>query len=928
MGIAALLGLLIVVGVPILSIVSFVRSRDIASRTQRLEKEVVRLKREVSELRPGSGSRPEVDVASDPVPSKASKEGEEKADVGTPYAKATPKEPRRAEVPLRQSQPKVRDAEAVEERAPATVVATGNSWFPETLGAANWLIIGGGVALALAAGFLVKYSVEEGWLGPIARVVIGGLVGIGLLVAGDIARRKSLGRGEAILKFDAMPATLTGAGIIALFASVYGAYALYGLLTPLITFVLLVVISMAAVVLSFSHGIVIAGLGMFGAYVVPLLVQSVDTSATTLFGYLFIVTCGVVMIGRFRWWTWASVGGLIASCLWCLFYVAEAGLGADKDVLMFFWFGLFYLFAVVPQVEFSDDGVLEDKSLAGPINLLSTIACAIGALVVFCVFFADDRTIVSSVLLATLIVSCVILAWSNDRKLPQLFIGCGAALLTLFTWDFILIGVDFAAPLDEYDLGGPRFPAGTESLAWVAAAIALLFTGSGILRAVRLKPLSGLWSAVGVGVALIALGTVFLRINGLEQSVPWAIGAAGLSVVLLGAASAVRSRIGDDLQSPALAAYAIGVLAALSLGATLVLEREWLTVSLALMVPGIAWVYSQIPVPILRKLAMLFGVAVLLRLFANPFILEYEIVKPLIFNWLLYGYGVPAAAFYWAARVLRRDSNDRTVTLLEAGALVFSVVCVTAQVRLFIHDGDLRSGAYLLSEASLNTIIWASFAYGLFRKAGPAESSVINIGTRVLIYLTLAHIGLVHLLILNPYWSGEAMGRWPGVNILLLAYALPAVVLSAFHLPWHRDKLAGIFGAKNAMLGTGLISVYAFILGLAYITLEVTRAWHGSVLTAGATGDGELYTYSLVWLLYAAILMGFGIWRRNHFVRMAAMMVIALVTGKIFFFDMSNLQGLLRVFSFFGLAVSLLGIGYLYQRYVVVEPKGSDETAA
>lgn len=915
----ALLGILIVVGPLVLGIVSFTRTKNLQFRADRLERVVRRLDRELKILQ---GAAEQIVLEATPPQSAEAPQAEAVEPIRAPVVA----EPEETRAPQQSVSVAARsNVSATRERAQGIKT----SWFPETLGAANWMIVGGGIALALAAGFLIKYSVEEGWLGPVARVTIGIVLGIGLLVAGDVARRKSFGRGEAVLKFDAMPATLTGAGIIALFASVYGAYGLYGLLSPLVTFAALVVISLVAVVLSFSHGMVIAGLGLTGAYVVPLLVQTESPSPELLFGYLFVVTCAAVLTGRFRLWLWASVGGLAAVVLWTLFYVAEAGMATDKDVLQVFWFGLFYLYALVPGFEFSGEETVGTPSLRSPVSILTSGAGTISALVIFSIFFASEHAVLSSTLLGTLIVSCVALAWRYDTKLTYLFIGCATAVLTLITWELILIGPDQTLSAESFDEafigGGPYFPPGSQSLAWVAAGIALLFTGSGVLRAALLKTRSGLWSSIGVTVALVALGTVYLRVNGLEHSISWAIAAAGLSAILLAAAALVRSRVADEVASPALAAYAVGVLAALLLGVTLVLEREWLSVSLALLIPGIAWVYTGISLPVLRKLAMIVGLVVLARLLANPFILDYEIVRPLIFNWLLYGYGVPAAAFFWAARLLRRDARDKAVMVLEAGALVFAVVCATAQVRVFIHDGDLSSASYLLSEASLNTLIWASFAYGLFRRAGPSQGVVVNVGTRILVYVTLFHLGVVHLLALNPYWSGEAIGQWPIINVLFLAYVLPALALSAFHLPWHRNKLSAVFGEKNAAVGIGLISVFTFILGLTYITLEVTRSFHGPVLTTGASSDGELYTYSLIWLVYAAILMGLGIWRRNHFIRMAAMTVIGLVGVKVLLVDTANLEGLLRVFSFVGLAVSLLGIGYFYQRFVVVEAVNADE---
>ena len=51
-----------------------------------------------------------------------------------------------------------------------------------------------------------------------------------------------------------------------------------------------------------------------------------------------------------------------------------------------------------------------------------------------------------------------------------------------------------------------------------------------------------------------------------------------------------------------------------------------------------------------------------------------------------------------------------------------------------------------------------------------------------------------------------------------------------------------------------------------------------------------------------------------------------LAVGKVFLYDMSELKDLYRVLSFFGLGVSLLALGYIYQRFVLREPEpaGSD----
>ena len=48
----------------------------------------------------------------------------------------------------------------------------------------------GGLALALGAIFLVRYSIEQGFVGPGVRVTLGALLATALIVAGEWLRRQ------------------------------------------------------------------------------------------------------------------------------------------------------------------------------------------------------------------------------------------------------------------------------------------------------------------------------------------------------------------------------------------------------------------------------------------------------------------------------------------------------------------------------------------------------------------------------------------------------------------------------------------------------------------------------------------------------------------------------------------------------------------
>ena len=104
----------------------------------------------------------------------------------------------------------------------------------------------------------------------------------------------------------------------------------------------------------------------------------------------------------------------------------------------------------------------------------------------------------------------------------------------------------------------------------------------------------------------------------------------------------------------------------------------------------------------------------------------------------------------------------------------------------------------------------------------------------------------------------------------------------------------------------------------------VRTLYHGPVLTEGATSDAEQYTYSAVWLLYGVVLLAACIWFRSLPLRAASAAVVVLTVLKVFLIDMSDLTGIYRAFSFLGLGVVLIGIGWFYQRLLF--PRAASRT--
>jgi hypothetical protein len=86
--------------------------------------------------------------------------------------------------------------------------------------------------------------------------------------------------------------------------------------------------------------------------------------------------------------------------------------------------------------------------------------------------------------------------------------------------------------------------------------------------------------------------------------------------------------------------------------------------------PALAWIEGRLGLPVLRHPARCGG-GCAGQAGPQPGSLALPPLGHLIFNWLLYGYGVPAAAFIIATRQFGSRADDLLVKVLEAGSVVF-----------------------------------------------------------------------------------------------------------------------------------------------------------------------------------------------------------------------------------------------------------------
>jgi uncharacterized membrane protein len=105
------------------------------------------------------------------------------------------------------------------------------------------------------------------------------------------------------------------------------------------------------------------------------------------------------------------------------------------------------------------------------------------------------------------------------------------------------------------------------------------------------------------------------------------------------------------------------------------------------------------------------------------------------------------------------------------------------------------------------------------------------------------------------------------------------------------------------------------------VSLMVRQRFHAETLATGLTTLAEIYSYSVAWLLLGIALLVIGVWRHHALLRSASLLVLLCTVGKVFLYDASELTGLYRVASFFGLGLSLLALSWFYSKRVFRDAK-------
>ncbi len=751
-----------------------------------------------------------------------------------------------------------------------------------------WL---GGICVALAGVFLVKYTIEQGLLTPWARVALGTGSGFAMHALAEWMIRKT-GRGHPALSALAAAASLT------LCAASLAALHLYELVSPLAAFAFLAFVSLATTLLALRHGPVLAALGLIGCYAVPLLVGGDSGRIVEVLAYCLIVSVAVLLVIRYAYRAWLWRGVVAGSLFWWLVSTGQDAADGFRGIFLGL-LGAALLF--LPAVDWWPRLREIARSAPAPGHGWQPLTTAASGL------RAAAKTPLQSGLLVLVLAHGISFAvepftvWSAAGWIPLVVVLFVAGRLGgSFAWlPWISLGAQVAAwlgtgfSIEDFRLvWDSTFEAGGTGLPVYAASSAVIYTllASWNLRANDSAPA---WISLAVASPVCWLAVAYALAANLAISREWAL--VGVTLGLLYTAA------GWLLSRSSLESFAtwtiLGCSASYSLAAAMLFRDAGLTLALAVQAVPLAWLAARHGTSYVAWMTKAVLALLVIRLTFNPWLATYTEGA----RWTLWTYGGSTLSCMLASPLA--GSLPKLRRWIEAVAVHLLVLTCWAVTRDFLYDGEVFSGEYGLTEASINTAVWAALGLVYHWRSQVSEhlAGVYRWAARILLAMSLGSYASV-VLPLNPVHTLEPVSGTRIWNVLLLAYGAP--VLLAFLVNRYYER-------RGARLAGGVAAVALFV----FVTVEIRHLWQTSLDVISPTSDGEMATYSLVWLSMAVAAVLAGGMRYGAGVYRGGMALLFLTICKVFLVDMSGLTGLLRAASFMGLGLSLLGLAYLHQRF-------------
>lgn len=357
----------------------------------------------------------------------------------------------------------------------------------------------------------------------------------------------------------------------------------------------------------------------------------------------------------------------------------------------------------------------------------------------------------------------------------------------------------------------------------------------------------------------------------------------------------------------------------------LLLSTHWITVSWAIQAFILLWVAGKIGSEFLRQICYLLYAIVLFR-FGAIDLQQHFLQAPTTVGLSLYEYlgqlaerivifGIPIASIGGAYRLLMQQEsargrlvdpgNDVQGWLNHSWARRLAVGVSLSMSFVYLHFEFAQSMGYLYEPMKLPllTLLWVAMCGLLLHEVIVRESRTMQV-----LLLTFVSGLLIKFFVFDlPSWDltthlvyGPQYSFRDAIMRLIDFGALIGFLAGGYALLAGRSHAASV----GKVFGFGAIATL-FI----YLTLEVNSFLF--VYVEGLRPGG----ISILWSLFALGLILPGIAKNIRALRYLGLALFGVVTWKVFFIDLSQLEQFYRIVAFILLGVLVLSGSFLYLRY-------------
>ena len=262
---------------------------------------------------------------------------------------------------------------------------------------------------------------------------------------------------------------------------------------------------------------------------------------------------------------------------------------------------------------------------------------------------------------------------------------------------------------------------------------------------------------------------------------------------------------------------------------------------------------------------------------------------------------VPAGLILAALWQLRAAMQPPVRRIVAAVAAVLALIGLHVLYKQLFHISD--AAAFIQAGLAERTLWEALLVLGAIIAARMGARRDLAL---IPLLAAFAHNLVYTLLIHNPLWSEQAVGTLPIVNLLMPSFGL--VVAAPLLVAQIQPELAGTWARVMRLAQIVVLLLFAYA--------SLCQLFHGTILTAPGVTSVENILRSVLAVGLAIGMLVWGIRKGQREWRIASLVLMLAAVGKVFLFDASGLEGLLRIASFLALGFSLIGLGWLYSRYL------------